>query len=160
MFSLFVQAPPGRDAILDNDVVAGKSFLDQKTASSHVPQPLKKAATTGGSSSSSSSNSIDIAGMFFENVPATAPASAKKNAVEQEVKLFDDKPIARAESVNDVEFEGPKVVAKPVSSPAKNVVETYQAGEELGESVKQKKNQKKKKQKTKNPSLICVTGFL
>jgi hypothetical protein len=117
--------------VLDNDVVAGKSFLDLKTSAPNVKKP------TATISPVASSSNVDIAGMFFENLPATVAApSTKKNAAEQDVKLFDDKPIARSDALKEVAFEGPKGIL-PKSSPVKTVVETFQqAGEELGESVR------------------------
>ncbi len=130
-----VKPPPaaGRDALLDNDVLSGHSFLERKTrAASDQQQQQQPAAAT----KKPVAASIDIAGMFFENLPQPA-ATKKKGDEPAEVKLFDDKPVVRPVNISDVQFGGAKPSKEALPQAPKTVVETYQqaAGEELGESV-------------------------
>ena len=134
----------GEDKVLDNDVLSGKSFLDQKTFGDDIFSAFSPSNASSASSKKVEA-SIDVAEMFFEN-STPAPVHAKKKAsADDEMNIFSSNravpPAAvPAKPSSDVEFGGPKMVRhvpEKATTPEKksSTVETFLEEEEAGEVV-------------------------
>jgi hypothetical protein len=129
------------DDVLNNNVVSGKSFLDETTKPNANKKPSVPLQRSGGSSAEKK-EVVDYSSMFA-TLGSPNPADGEKKKDEEggiNVKIFDEeaKPAATV-PLAKVEFAGPKIVKevpKDASPPKKgSVVETFKAEEELGENV-------------------------
>ncbi len=144
---------PSRDAVLDNDLMSGRSFFDSKAKDSAAAVSKKK---TPAHASATVASAPDIGSMFFESGGASAAAvavgagattpvsrsgvsaavaaarSASTVSVFEEQSMYS--PLAE---VDAVQFGGSRAGSGATQSRGANVVQTYNASlaSEVGEMV-------------------------